>query len=161
MNVREDFVESEGHRLGYLAVNEHLLAEDDRPVVVFIHGVLAYERRAYLANPRSQRLLENIEPNVSEQNFADLFPLFNGIGRLEIADQLGEINIPCHIFAGTHDPIVPAKQSLLLSSRIPGAKTTAFQEVGHMPFIEDTDHYCAALEEAVTAMSNQATNQTG
>lgn len=40
MKVREGFVESEGHRLGYLAVNEHL-ARADEPAVVFIHGVLA------------------------------------------------------------------------------------------------------------------------
>lgn len=40
MQVREGVVESEGHRLGYLAVNEHL-ARAGEPAVVFIHGVLA------------------------------------------------------------------------------------------------------------------------
>ncbi|MDO8268675.1 MAG: alpha/beta hydrolase [Moraxellaceae bacterium] len=40
MKVREGFVEVEGHRLAYLAVNEHL-ARADEPAVVFIHGVLA------------------------------------------------------------------------------------------------------------------------
>lgn len=40
MKVREGFVESEGHRLAFLAVNEHL-ARADEPAVVFIHGVLA------------------------------------------------------------------------------------------------------------------------
>ncbi|MBK8697383.1 MAG: alpha/beta hydrolase [Deltaproteobacteria bacterium] len=40
MKVREGFVEAEGHRLAYLAVNEHL-ARADEPAVVFIHGVLA------------------------------------------------------------------------------------------------------------------------
>lgn len=40
MNAREGFVEVQGHRLAYLAVNEHL-ARADEPAVVFIHGVLA------------------------------------------------------------------------------------------------------------------------
>jgi hypothetical protein len=40
MKAREGFVEVEGHRLAYLAVNEHL-ARADEPAVVFIHGVLA------------------------------------------------------------------------------------------------------------------------
>ncbi len=302
MNVREGSVESHGHRLGYLAVNEHLLGQDDQPVVVFIHGVLAsinfwrdcvpasfddrpwyslslpahhpstvppdfapeqvnadwffsvmngalkeilgdrkaivvghstggfsalnlaihrapnvvgivsvagfhsgrwggaegllvklaglgkwakapfvanlalarpsrfmqrifaatlaYDQSAYRANPLSQRMLENIEPNVRQQNFADLFPLFNGISRLEIADLLGEIDIPCYVFAGTHDPIVPARQSLLLSSSIPGANMVVFQNVGHMPFIEDTENYCNALEEAVTRIIGQSGNET-
>ncbi|MBF0353597.1 MAG: alpha/beta hydrolase [SAR324 cluster bacterium] len=301
MKVKEGFVESEGHRLGYLAVNEHLLNQNDQPIVVFIHGVLAsinfwhdcvppnfkkdrawyslslpahhpstvppdfkpehvneqwffnlmngalkallgdkkaiivghstggfsalnlaihqapnvvgiisvagfhsgkwgglegllvklaglgkwtknlfvanltlaqpsrvmqrffsnslaYDQKAYGSNPLSQRMLDNIKPNTSQQNYSDLFPLFNGIGRLEIADQLGEISMPCYIFAGTHDPIVPAKQSLLLSSKIPRAKTVVFHNVGHMPFIEDTDTYFSALEEAVTSIVKQTTN---
>lgn len=40
MKAREGFVESEGHRLACLAVNEHL-ARAGEPAVVFIHGVLA------------------------------------------------------------------------------------------------------------------------
>lgn len=40
MKVREGFVEVEGHRLAFLAVNEHL-ARADEPAVVFIHGVMA------------------------------------------------------------------------------------------------------------------------
>ena len=40
MHVKEGFVESEGHRLAYLAVNEHL-ASEEKPSIVFIHGVLA------------------------------------------------------------------------------------------------------------------------
>lgn len=122
-------------------------------------GTLAHDRRAYRANPLSRRMLENIEPDVSRQNFSALFPLFNRIGRLEIADRLGEIDMPCYVFAGTHDPIVPARQSLLLSSRIPGASTVVFQNVGHMPFIEDTDRYFEALDEAVTRISNRSRQQ--
>lgn len=40
MEIREGFVEVEGHRLACLAVNDHL-ARADEPAVVFIHGVLA------------------------------------------------------------------------------------------------------------------------
>ncbi len=41
MKVKEGFVESEGHRLAYLSVNEHLADENEQPAIVFIHGVLA------------------------------------------------------------------------------------------------------------------------
>lgn len=40
MKTREGCVEAEGHRLAFLAVNEHL-ARAEEPAVVFIHGVLA------------------------------------------------------------------------------------------------------------------------
>jgi hypothetical protein len=36
MKINEGIVESEGHCLGYLAVNEHLLNQSDEPVIVFI-----------------------------------------------------------------------------------------------------------------------------
>lgn len=81
--------------------------------------------------------------------------MFNGITRIEIAERLEEICIPCYIFASTHDPIVPAKQSLLLSSKIPNAKTIVFRNVGHMPFIEDTNNYFSALEKAISSIVKQ------
>ncbi|MEE4249329.1 MAG: alpha/beta hydrolase [Alcanivoracaceae bacterium] len=40
MKVREGCVEAEGHRLAFLAVNEHR-AREGEPAIVFIHGVLA------------------------------------------------------------------------------------------------------------------------
>ena len=40
MKVRDGFVETEGHRLAFLAVNEHLNRPDE-PAIVFIYGVLA------------------------------------------------------------------------------------------------------------------------
>ncbi len=59
-------------------------------------SLLAYNRKAYRSSPLSQRMLDNIEPNTSQQNPSALFPLFNGISRLEIADQLHAISIPCY-----------------------------------------------------------------
>jgi pimeloyl-ACP methyl ester carboxylesterase len=122
-------------------------------------SLLAHNPRAYRASPLSQQMLDNIRPNTQQQDAAALFPLFNGISRLEIADQLHRINIPCYIFAGTHDPVVPAEQSLLLAGRIPHAKTIVFRNVGHMPFMEDTAAYVAALEQALTDI--ETANQTG
>lgn len=119
-------------------------------------SLLAYNRKAYRASPLSERMIENIRPNVSQQDSAALFPLFNGISRLEIADQLHRIEMPCYLFAGTHDPVVPAKQSLLLASEIAHAKTVVFRNVGHMPFMEATDAWFAALEQALVDITEQS-----
>ncbi|MDO9180741.1 MAG: alpha/beta hydrolase [Agitococcus sp.] len=135
------------------------LSRPSRLIQRFFANSLAHDRRSYGANPLSQRMLDNIQPNISQQNYSDLFPLFNGISRLEIADKLGKINIPSYIFACTHDPIVPAKQSLLLTCKIPNAKTVVFYNVGHMPFIEDTNNFFSALEDAITSIIEQSTNR--
>ncbi len=117
-------------------------------------SLLAYNRKAYRASPLSQRMLENIQPNTRQQDPAALFPLFNGIGPLDIADQLHAISMPCYIFAGSHDPVVPAQQSLVLAGEIPHAKAVVFRNVGHMPFMEDTEAYFHALEQAVTNIAD-------
>lgn len=117
-------------------------------------SLLAHQRKAFRASPLSRRMLDNIGPDTRQQDPAALFPLFSGIGSIDIADQLHRIQMPCYIFAGTHDPVVPAEQSLLLAGRIPTAKTVAFREVGHMPFMEDTESYFAALEQALREMTD-------
>ncbi|MCG8667798.1 MAG: alpha/beta hydrolase [Pseudomonadales bacterium] len=118
-------------------------------------SLLSHNRKAYRLSPVSQRMIENIQPNTRQQDPAALFPLFNGIGPLEIADQLNQINMPCYIFAGSHDPVVPAEQSLVLAGNIRNAKTVVFHNVGHMPFMEDTDAYNIALEKALSDIEAQ------
>ncbi len=119
-------------------------------------SLLAHDRAAYRASALSQSMLDNIGQNTRQQDPAALFPLFSGIGRLEIAEQLHRIRVPCYLFAGTHDPVVPAKQSLVLASTVQHAKSVVFRNVGHMPFMEDTDAYFAALQHAVSDIEKQA-----
>ena len=116
-------------------------------------AMLAHDRKAYRSNPLSQRMLENIEPNTCGQDPAALFVLFNGITRLEIADHLHRIEMPCYILSGSHDPVVPTEQSQRLAGDIPGAKSVVFENVGHMPFIEDPDACASALERAISDIS--------
>lgn len=112
-------------------------------------GLLANDRKAYRANPLSQRMLDNIESNTRAQDPAALFALFNGIAGLEIADQLCRIDMPCYIFSGSHDPVVPTEQSRLLANEIQNSKSVTFDNVGHMPFIEDSNAYFKALAVAL------------
>lgn len=116
-------------------------------------SLLAHDRRAYLANPLSQRFLDNIEPNIRAQDSAAMFELFNGISRLEIRHELGRIAIPCHVMTGSHDPVVPASQSQVIAAAVPGAKIVEFSGVGHMLYIEATDAFARSLEAAIDELS--------
>ena len=121
-------------------------------------SMLAYDRKAYRSNPASRRMLENIEPNVVAQDPQALFVLFNGIASLDVADKLHNIHVPCHIFYGTHDPVVTVAQSLVLVKDIPGARPVAFEGVGHMPFIEAPDACFSALEQALKDIAESCSN---
>lgn len=116
-------------------------------------SMLAHDRKAYLANPLSQRFLDNIEPNTLAQDSAALFELFNGISRLEIRHELGRISIPCHVLTGSHDPVVPMSQSRVIADAVPGARIVEFPGVGHMPFIEAADAFACSLETAIDDLS--------
>jgi len=116
--------------------------------------LLAHDREAFSESPLSQRMLENIRPNTRGQDPAALFYLFNGISKLEIGDRLRDIRIPCHVFAGSHDPVVPAAQSMLIAGEVPNAKTVVFRNVGHMPFMESTEQYFEALERALADITH-------
>lgn len=122
-------------------------------------SLLAHDPGAFRRNPLGQHFLDNISPNTDSQDASALFSLFNGITRLEIGDRLGDIKVPCHVFAGVHDTVVPAAQSLLIASDVPGAITTVFRESGHMIFIEESAAYFSALAHAlddIQARSRQA-----
>lgn len=116
-------------------------------------SLLAHDRKAYRANPLSRRMLDNIAPNTRRQDPLALFELFNGISRLDIRQQLGQIAMPCYIIAGSHDPVVRAHQSLAIAGAVPGARLLVFPGVGHMPFIEAADACARALEAAIDEVS--------
>ncbi|MDO8332193.1 MAG: alpha/beta hydrolase [Fluviicoccus sp.] len=131
------------------------ISQKSRLVRSIFASLLAYDHRAYRANPLSRRMLANIEGDTVRQDPVALFTLFNGIGRLEIADQLRRITMPCHILAGAADPVVTAGQSLVLAGEIPHAKLVVFRHVGHMPFMECPDAFFAALEQALRDIARQ------
>ena len=132
-----------------------LLAKRSRFISRMFAALLAHKSAAFRSNPLSLRMLDNIQPHIYQLDTAALWTLFNGIRRLEIADQLHRINLPCYLFAGTHDPVIDAKQSLVLAGNIPQVKTIVFRNVGHMPFMEDTKAYFKALDKSLIDIARQ------
>ncbi len=133
------------------------LAKRSRFIRRMFASLLAHDHQAYRADPLSEKMLDNIGPDVMQQDAAALFQLFNGIHALEVLDNFEQISIPTYLFVGTHDPVVPAKQSLALAGHIPQAQTVVFNNVGHMPFIEATEVYYGALEDALDDITEQTT----
>lgn len=131
------------------------IARHSRYVQQTFASLLARDRNAFLRHPMSQAMLDNIRADTRAQDARALYCLFNGISRLEIGHRLDAIRVPCHLFVGTHDPVVPASQSVLLADRVPSARTEVFWNVGHMPFMESTEQFGRALDRAITAITQQ------
>jgi pimeloyl-ACP methyl ester carboxylesterase len=116
-------------------------------------SLLVHDRKAFLANPLGRKFHDNIAPDTRAQDPAALFELFNGISRLEIRDQLERITIPCYVFIGSHDAVVPASQSRVIAGAVRGARVVEFPDVGHLPFIECAEDCARALEDAIDDLS--------
>jgi len=129
------------------------VSRNSRRVRRLFASFLAHDRRAYRASPLGQRMLDNVEADMLKQDAGALFALFAGITTLEIADRLDRIQVPCYLFAGSHDPVVPSAQSLVLAGRIPRAKLVVFRNAGHMPFFEQPEAFFRALANALNELA--------
>lgn len=132
------------------------LARHSRFIQSVFSTLLANDKRAYRASPLSVQMLDAVRPNVCAQDADALFILFHGIRRLDVGPRLHEVRVPVYIFAGTHDPVVAASQALLLAGEVPNAHTVVLRGVGHMPFMEVTETFFAALTAALDDLVEHA-----
>jgi len=122
----------------------------------YISGLLAYDRKAYFDSPITNNMLNEIQDNMQDQKLSELFPLFNRIPTLNIHHKLSNINVPIVIMAGSHDPVISAKQSLILAASVKDLKLVVFENVGHMPFMERTEQFNYELLNALSQIALSA-----
>jgi pimeloyl-ACP methyl ester carboxylesterase len=128
-----------------------LAASRSIPIIQeYMSSLLAFDRKAYNNSPTTKKMLTEIQDNMQGQNLANLFPLFNRIGNLDIYSKLDAINVPVTVMAGSHDPVINALQSLRLAGAIKQSNLIVFDDAGHMPFMERTDQFnnelCTAID---------------
>lgn len=62
-----------------------------------------------------------------------------GIGENPLTPELSAVRCPTSVIAGEYDPYCPPKASKMISSAIPGAELTIFEDVGHCMQLEASD----------------------
>lgn len=65
----------------------------------------------------------------------------------QLAERVGEFNLPVLIITGDDDRIVPTEQSLRLAEEIPGAKLAVIPQCGHVPHEECPEVVMQAITE--------------
>jgi proline iminopeptidase len=63
----------------------------------------------------------------------------------DVRPRLGEIHVPTIVCVGEHDWVCPVGQSERIAADIPSAQLIRFRESGHMPFIEESAAFAAAV----------------
>jgi pimeloyl-ACP methyl ester carboxylesterase len=67
----------------------------------------------------------------------------------ELADRLGEIQVPTLVISGAQDQIVPVENSLRLAEDIPGAQLVVIENCGHLPQEECPAPFLAAINDFI------------
>jgi 3-oxoadipate enol-lactonase len=62
-------------------------------------------------------------------------------------DRLPEIGVPTLVIAGTEDGLIPAENSRILASRIPGAESITLEGVGHLLSVEAPEAVNKAIHD--------------
>ncbi|MFT2092179.1 pimeloyl-ACP methyl ester esterase BioH [Paraglaciecola sp. 2405UD69-4] len=97
--------------------------------------------------------VKTIKQNVQQYPNPSETALMAGLNMLEKVDlrvKLNQLTMPCHIFLGRLDSLVPAAVSEQLRELSPTAKVEVIAHASHAPFISDTEGFVKRLLGALT-----------
>jgi pimeloyl-ACP methyl ester carboxylesterase len=100
----------------------------------------------FYENPESVEWLRGMMlSNPHPQDVEGFRRQLDAIGRFDLRDRLGDIQVPTHVIGAEHDVLVPPWKSTELAELIPGAKLTMLPRAPHMVSIENAEAFNSAV----------------
>ncbi|MFN2468318.1 MAG: alpha/beta fold hydrolase [Gaiellaceae bacterium] len=119
------------------------------------HATAALEAQMpfHFADPRDPRIAEYLRRSAGGVIRTDIAEHFsaNGYEGLDFERHLGEIRASTLVLAGRHDRTCPVEAAGEMAAAIPSAELVVFEQSAHMPFVEETEAYVAAVRRFVSA----------
>ena len=81
-----------------------------------------------------------------------LWELTRASGQRDLADQIGDLEIPALVVSGDDDRIVPVESSVRLADELPHAELVVFPDCGHLPQEECPQPFLEALNAFVEGL---------
>jgi len=116
----------------YVAANDHFMS-------LHCAGAVTEESPECLRRPKRA----GAEPYLYGWGPNEYTPQGN-LRDFDYTDRLGEITVPCLIMSGTEDLCTPIVAKTMFDG-IPNSQWELFAGCRHMPFVEETEHYCRVL----------------
>lgn len=115
---------------------------------------LAMQKRSPLGDEILEDILATRSDPLADRNAAAMWTVVDAIFKTDRTDDLPAVRAPTLVLAGRHDRLVTVDHAERLSRGIPGARLHVFEDLGHLPEIEDAGAVAAVmlpfLEEALT-----------
>lgn len=97
--------------------------------------------------------VKTIKQNVQQYPNPSKKALVTGLNMLENVDlreQFKQLKMPCHVFLGRLDSLVPSKIANLIKTYSPLANVEIIAKASHAPFISDTQDFAKRLRAVLT-----------
>lgn len=85
-----------------------------------------------------------------------------GVNQMPLYDvrpRLGELHMPTLVIAGRHDRVCSLHQATIMQQGIPGALLALCEHSGHMPQMEESEHYVQVVRNFLVAGSSSSSGQ--
>lgn len=136
--------------IGRVFYNLVLAAFASTPTIcLWLSVPLASRWSAYMNWAGIKPTFEQFFPDTKKWFKRQMAHLFQGIWRLDILQQLKNVNVPVMVIAGETDPVIPFAHSRQLAEFLPNVDFRPLPKVGHMPFAEVSAEYNAMLQSFI------------
>jgi pimeloyl-ACP methyl ester carboxylesterase len=95
-----------------------------------------YRQSPLVARTRAELLATRRDPLAARATHS-FITVVNDILRTDRSAELGRVQAPTLVVTGLHDHLVPPEHATRLQQGIPGARLLAYEDLGHLPEIED------------------------
>jgi pimeloyl-ACP methyl ester carboxylesterase len=108
--------------------------------------VYANEHMALLKHPHFNTVVDSTFPCVQKLDLESMVSYFAVMPQIDITTDLSKIDVPTSVIVGDRDPIVPARQSLIIAEKVVNSNLTVIEGSGHLPFFEKSIEYKRAVD---------------
>jgi pimeloyl-ACP methyl ester carboxylesterase len=127
------------------AILEGLKANPQEFIELICKFSLAKENRA--------RFFEPLKESLSPANIDVLYDDLVACNKLDLAGDIGKINLPALVICGAEDKMMPSSSSHQIAAGIPGAKLYLIEGAGHMVMLEKPAEFNEALSNFASSLS--------
>jgi pimeloyl-ACP methyl ester carboxylesterase len=78
--------------------------------------------------------------------------------KYDVRQQLAAVSLPSLVIRGAHDGLSTARSTAQLQTSLPNAQVIAFDDCGHLPMLEDREHFDDVLTAFAEGVGSSATD---
>jgi pimeloyl-ACP methyl ester carboxylesterase len=108
--------------------------------------VYANDHLALFKHRHFNTVVDSTFPYVQKLDLESMVSYFTVMPQIDITTDLSKIDVPTSVIVGDRDPIVPARQSLMIAEKVANSNLTVIKGSGHLPFFEKPIEYKRAVD---------------